>query len=105
MVYCQKCGHKNEEDAEFCSSCGADLHPYKQGRHKKMGKDRSRDECFGLPHGGLIVASIIGVLLILFGLSSIFGFELMYVGPVLIVILGVLIVLGAIYSHTRKDKL
>jgi len=103
MVYCQKCGHKNEEGAEFCSSCGDDLHPYKHRKQKKMGNNRSRDECFGLPHGGLIVACIIGVLLILFGLSSIFGFELMYLGPALIIILGLLIILGAIYTHTHKD--
>jgi len=25
MVYCSKCGHKNNEKAEFCSSCGTSL--------------------------------------------------------------------------------
>ena len=25
MVYCAKCGTKNEEDAEFCKKCGASL--------------------------------------------------------------------------------
>ncbi len=25
MVYCTKCGTKNEEDVEVCSSCGAQL--------------------------------------------------------------------------------
>ena len=23
MVYCHKCGTKNEDDAEFCSKCGS----------------------------------------------------------------------------------
>jgi hypothetical protein len=25
MNYCQKCGHKNDEDAEYCNKCGSYL--------------------------------------------------------------------------------
>lgn len=25
MVYCQKCGHENPDDASFCRECGANL--------------------------------------------------------------------------------
>ena len=25
MVYCTKCGNKNDDDAEFCNKCGAAL--------------------------------------------------------------------------------
>jgi hypothetical protein len=63
-----------------------------------------RNECFGLPHGGLIVGLFFGVLLILFGISSIFGFDIwMYIGPVVIVVAGILIIAGALYSYSRRS--
>jgi uncharacterized membrane protein YvbJ len=38
MVYCAKCGTKNEEDAKFCKKCGASL----SGIDKEHYKD---DDC------------------------------------------------------------
>lgn len=101
MVYCDKCGAKNEDESEFCSNCGAEL---KEGSRKRNNPNkRQRDECFGLPYGGLIVAIIFGILLVLFGLSSIFGFDIWaYVGPFVIIIVGILIVLGAIYKYSKR---
>lgn len=65
---------------------------------------RQRDECFGLPGGNIIVPLIIGVILILAGLSSIFGFQFwQYLWPALIVLLGLLIIAGAIYRARRKN--
>jgi hypothetical protein len=66
-------------------------------------KYRQRDECFGLPGGNIIVPLIIGVILILAGLSSIFGFQLTYLGPVLIILIGLLIIAGAIYRTRRRN--
>jgi len=101
MVYCDRCGAKNEEDAVFCSKCGSEL---KEGGHRHhKGHYKQRDECFGLPHGGLIAGLIFGSLLIIFGLSSIFGWTIWnYIGPIIIVIIGVLIVLGAIYRYQNR---
>jgi len=50
------------------------------------------------------VPIIIGAILILAGLSSIYGFEkyLQYLGPALIVLIGLLIIVGAIY-RSRKN--
>ncbi len=65
-------------------------------------RKRQRDECFGLPHGNIIGPVIIGIILILVGLSSIYGFEIWrYLWPALIVIIGILIIAGAIYSTRR----
>jgi uncharacterized membrane protein YvbJ len=101
MVYCDSCGKKNEDEAEYCSQCGKSL----KGDDNMGSRDhrkRQRDECFGLPHGNIIGPVIIGIILILVGLSSIYGFEIWrYLWPALIVIIGILIIVGAIYSTRR----
>jgi hypothetical protein len=68
MVYCSKCGKKNEEDAEFCSKCGASLKgkPYEWERH-------CEEECPGGKHGAPLFW---GIVLILIGLWVIFEFVL-----------------------------
>ncbi len=103
MPYCDKCGSKNEEDAEYCSKCGAPLKDGDERRRYQHDQHRQRQECFGLPHGGLIVGVIVGILLIIFGLSSIYGFSVWhYIWPIVIVIVGILIILGAIFSYKNK---
>ena len=47
--------------------------------------------------------AIFGVLLILFGLSSFYGFAIWdFIWPIVIVVVGILIVLSAIYNYTRR---
>jgi hypothetical protein len=67
-------------------------------------RQRQRDECFGLPYGNLIIGIIIGLILIIGGLSSIYGFQLpwQYIGSALIILIGILIIAGAIYRARRK---
>lgn len=104
MVYCDECGKQNEEDAEYCSKCG---HPLKGDRHRRRSKDyrhRQREECFGLPHGNLIVPLIIGIILILWGISSIYGFAIWnYMWPIIVIIVGIIILIAVIYGFRRKD--
>lgn len=116
MVYCHNCGTKNTDDSEFCSKCGEPLKDVRdyEGRHHRrerhhrekdacFGSDRDGNECFGLPHGNLIGPLIAGLVLILIGVSSIYGFDIWEVfWPVLIVIIGILIIAGAIYSSQKK---
>ena len=103
MVECHNCGAENEEDDEYCSKCGEPLKEGGEKRYRPEHRQRQRDECFGLPGGNIIVPLIIGVILILAGLSSIFGFQLQYLGPALIVLIGLLIIAGAIYRARRKN--
>jgi uncharacterized membrane protein YvbJ len=118
MVYCHNCGTKNEEEDEYCSKCGTplkevDKKTYRRERRRRRrdecfgvsneNRQRQREECFGLPHGNIIVALIIGVILILAGLSSIYRIELENFGPALIVLIGLLIIAGAIYGARRKN--
>jgi uncharacterized membrane protein YvbJ len=72
MVYCTKCGTKNEEDAKFCTKCGASLAGSKEGREKEW-DNRCEEEC----HGGRRGAPIFwGIIIILVGLWVIFEFAL-----------------------------
>jgi uncharacterized membrane protein YvbJ len=70
MVTCTKCGANNKDGDKFCANCGANLH--------SVGKsyERNRDECFGLPNSGAIAGLVFGLLIILWELSTFFGWEL-----------------------------
>ncbi|UCE95992.1 MAG: zinc ribbon domain-containing protein [Candidatus Bathyarchaeota archaeon] len=102
MVYCPKCGFKNEDGAEICTNCKASLQvTVQEGRRMKR---RTEEECFGLPYGGVIVGLIIGIVIILWGLSQVpgilpEGFELWWL---VIIIFGILIVAGSLYRLGRR---
>ncbi|AIS31859.1 MULTISPECIES: zinc-ribbon domain-containing protein [Methanobacterium] len=109
MVYCHNCGTKNEDDAEFCSKCGEplrDVTDYDRRRrhHRDDRYYRQKNECFGLPHGNIIGPVIGGVILILVGVTAFTGFTNIwqYVWPAFIIIIGLLIVIGAVYRSQRK---
>ena len=119
MVFCSKCGTKNEDVVEICVKCGAKLKVITEksleerigegaeefGKHAEAwGEDfrkRKEQECFGLPHGGIIFGLIIGIIIIVVGISSVIGIDL-EIWPFIIIIFGVLILGGAIYTLTRK---
>jgi hypothetical protein len=95
MVTCTKCGAENKEDARFCSGCGAAL-----GQVERRPKP-PRDECFGLPNGGAIFGLFIGAIIILWGLTEVFGLQV-ELGTYAIIIIGILIIAGALYGLTRR---
>jgi len=101
MVYCTKCGTKNEEDAAVCVKCGAPLvaqPPWRRERWRPV-----EEECFGLPHGGSIVGLVIGIIIILAGLSWLAGKDIgKYILPLAVVVFGILIVAGALYKYSRR---
>ena len=70
MVTCTKCGAENNDDAKFCNSCGASL------RRIERRDKHHKDECFGLPYGGAIFGLFIGFIIIIWGLSSVFGWHI-----------------------------
>ncbi len=119
MVFCSKCGTKNEDTTEYCVKCGEKLKVSTKksiekrieegaeelGRRAEVwgenfGK-RTEQECFGLPHGGTIFGLIIGVIIILVGVTSLAGIDLEF-WPFIIIIFGLLIFVGALYSLTQK---
>ena len=111
LVYCTKCGAKNEEDAKVCAKCGASLQASPPERRPRSGDDcfgsregrRMEDECFGLPHGGAIVGIIFGIIIVIIGLAILSGLRIWdYLGPLIIVIVGILIIGGALYGMRRR---
>ena len=119
MVFCSECGTKNEDSVEICVKCGSKLKVstekslekrIEEGaeefgkRAEAWGEDfgkRTEQECFGFPHGGTIFGLVIGIIIILVGVTSLAGIDLEF-WPLIIVIFGLLILGGAIYSLIRK---
>ena len=62
---------------------------------------RERDECFGLPNSGAVAGIVFGMLIILWGLSTLLGWEVNFMAFAVIAF-GTLIVAGAIYKLTRR---
>lgn len=59
------------------------------------------EECFGLPRGGTIVGIVIGSIIILFGISWILSHYYnvsIEIWPIAVIIVGILIVAGALYG-------
>ncbi len=105
MVYCHECGTENDDNSEYCSKCGAALKD-RDERHRRRHdrRHRHRDDSLGLPNGGIIVGLLFGVLLIMIGVSTFYGVSLWrYLWPIIIVILGILIVAGAISNYARRN--
>jgi hypothetical protein len=102
MVYCTKCGTKNEDDATVCVKCKQPL--VSSQPIKRYERRRREDECFGLPHGGAIVGLIIGGIIILWGVSALTDIPFEdYFWPLIIIIFGILIVAGALYKYSRRS--
>jgi hypothetical protein len=109
MVYCSKCGTQNPDTNNVCSNCGSPLYTVGQ---RYPGSDREHyrrmeNECFGLPNGGMIVGIVIGVIIILVGLSlflqTTIGIRI-DLWPFILIIFGVLILLGALYRQRRYSQ-
>ncbi len=99
MVYCSECGTDNEEGTEYCVKCGAALYPKRGGIRRR----EKRDECFGLPHGSSIFGIFIGIIIILWGAEELLGWKI-DLGPFAIIVVGILIVAGAIYGMSRRQS-
>jgi uncharacterized membrane protein YvbJ len=109
MVYCSKCGTKNDDTAEYCVKCGAKLKVSKDKSLEKRIEEgaekfgrHAEEECFGLPHSGLMFG-LVGIIIILVGILSLAGIEYWRsFWAIIIIIFGVLILGGALYTLTRK---
>jgi membrane-bound ClpP family serine protease len=62
------------------------------------------DECFGIPHGGTVAGVFFGLIIMLVGISllsqEVFGFQVPW-WPFVVILFGVLIIVGAMYSRRR----
>ena len=103
MVYCTKCGTKNEDDAKVCVNCGVSLET--GALVSRRFERRMEEECFGIPRGGSIVGIIVGLIIILLGISwilSIYYNIKFEIWPIVVIIFGILIIVGAYYGMRRR---
>jgi len=98
MVYCTKCGTKNEDDAVVCVNCKEPLVGHQTVKRERR---RKESECFGLPYGGSIAGLVLGLIIILWGVSIVLDIEFP-LWAIIIIIFGSLMVVGALYSISRK---
>jgi len=115
MPYCQNCGTKNEEGAQFCVNCQEPLYQTRRRRARHdgcygpRGEQRPEEECFGLPHGSIIVGIIFGLILLIGGILLILQQTLgisvngQLIGPVILIVIAVLILAGALYQLGRRS--
>lgn len=98
MVYCTKCGVQNPDGSEYCTSCGAALYLRSQGDASSssdcFGGDRDWDtECFGLRRGGALFALVLGLLIVIAGISSLIGVSvLQWIAPFFVIGIGLIII-------------
>ena len=64
---------------------------------------KKEDECFGLPQGSSIFWLLIGVIIIIWGISELFEIDIEF-WPSIIVIFGIMVVAGALYKLTTKKR-
>lgn len=118
LVYCSKCGAKNKDDAKICAKCGESIYPpvgkvIERRAETCFGPRKRREphveECFGVPRGGAIFGILLGAVIIIVGLLYVMGqffgwtidvWETLW--PLVLVIIGVLILAGAVYGLSRR---
>lgn len=99
MVYCTKCGAKNEDDAEVCAKCGEPLvHPEESGRRQwrrenlRTMKGRRAPSFWGVFFGLLIILS--GVIWLLQEFFPWLTWERLW--PLILIFLGSAIIIRAL---------
>lgn len=100
MVYCTKCGTKNDDNAAFCVNCKEQLNSVPPVARRE--RRRKESECFGLPHGGSIAGLVLGLMIILWGVTSVLGVEFPF-WAFIVIVFGSLMVAGALYTMNRKN--
>ena len=66
-------------------------------------KHRHHHGWFGFPYGHLVWPLLIGIILILLGLSALLGINLWhYIWPIIAIVLGILIISGGIFSRHKR---
>jgi hypothetical protein len=106
MVHCSKCGTENMDDAKFCVKCGTALAGERE-RHESacFGAEREDNDCFGVRHGSALVGIIVGIFIIVIGLSYFLGEDIRgMIGPFIIIVIGLFIVIGAIAGLSRRRR-
>jgi len=72
MVYCRKCGSMNDDETEYCKSCGEALHR----RRRTSRQDYDRKIWFGVPMRRNLLGLLFGVFIALWGVTELIGLNI-----------------------------
>ena len=117
MVYCIKCGTQNDDSAQACKNCGQPLsHLPRQTRWARKPRRHDDDMCFGhrddedmcFGHrgwGGAIVGVIIGMIILLWGVSMLleqyYGVKVEF-WPFIVIVIGMIILIAVLKRPRPK---
>ncbi|UCH02434.1 MAG: zinc ribbon domain-containing protein [Candidatus Bathyarchaeota archaeon] len=117
MVYCTRCGTRNSIETEFCIKCGAHLFKRKNvideltetmghGTTQCFGSARSvENTCFGVRRIGEILGLIVGIFIILWGISILLREPIwQWIGPYFVMVIGLLIIARSLSRVLRKPS-
>jgi uncharacterized membrane protein YvbJ len=71
MVYCSRCGAMNDEETEYCKSCGEHLRRSRRTSRHYI----DRTICFGVPRQRNILGILFGFFIVLWGVTELLGFN------------------------------
>jgi len=99
MIYCQKCGAKNEDAAVRCVQCGESLYVTRPEKSK-----REEEMCFGgrAPWGSVVAGVVIILIGFAFLAQQIYHMAWERMWPVFLVVIGLAIIIGAVVSYPRR---
>lgn len=123
MVYCTKCGTKNNPTEKYCAKCGTPLEmstkktwekQIEDGaeefgrRAEKWGQEFGRqaeEDCFGLAKNTALIGLVIGIFIVIAGILLLIGIQFLRIfWPIILLTFGILILIAAIKTLTKKPN-
>jgi len=96
MVYCSKCGAMNDNETEYCKSCGESL----RRRRRISRQSYDRDICFGVPMRRNLMGLLFGFFIVLWGVTELIGLNL-NLWALALICFGVLLILNVLKKPIR----
>ncbi|MBC8224427.1 hypothetical protein H8E65_07555 [Candidatus Bathyarchaeota archaeon] len=96
MVYCSKCGSMNDDETEYCKSCGESLHRVRRTSRQYY----DRNICFGVPMRRNLLGLLFGVFIALWGVTELIGLNI-DLWALALICFGVLLILNVLKKPTR----
>jgi hypothetical protein len=106
MVYCSKCGTQNSEGSIHCSNCGSPLIQTAQPRETRYERKTNRRQVRhsdGMGYIGLFVGVII-ILIGLFSLLEVYGFDFPW-WPIVMIIMGFFLISRWLIFKGKRARL
>ena len=96
MVYCSKCGSINDDETDYCKSCGASLHR----RRRTSRQFYDREICFGVPMRRNLLGLLFGFFIVLWGVTELIGLNI-DLWALALICFGVLLILNVLKKPVR----